>query len=156
LAPDTPVQGVTTAEIVCHPSGKWLYVSNRGCDTITQFALQPDGRLTWVRSVPSVAKFPRQFTVDPTGRWMIVAGQKDDRIVVLKIDPLTGHLTPTNATASLKAPTCVLFWSLGASEPPVTPSVRHGFSPSESSKGIRVRQARSTASPSRDKSLAIF
>ena len=109
LPPETSSQGVTTAEIFCHPTGKWLYVSNRGCDTIAVFSIAPDGSLTLVQSASSVAQFPRGFALDPSGRWLIAAGQKDNRITVLKIDPATGRLTPTDQFASMPGPMCVLF-----------------------------------------------
>jgi 6-phosphogluconolactonase len=109
LATGTPDEGVTVAEVVCHPSGKWLYVSNRGCDTITQFTIGDDGKLTFVGSVPSVVNFPRSFAIDPSGKWLIAAGQKDDRIAVLKIDPATGALTATDQITGVGTPVCVLF-----------------------------------------------
>ena len=109
LSLETPIQGVTTAEIACPAPGKWLYVSNRGCDTISVFSIAPDGKLTLVQSASSVAQMPRRFAIDPTGRWLIAAGQKDNRIAVLKIDPATGRLTPTDQVAEVASPICVLF-----------------------------------------------
>jgi 6-phosphogluconolactonase len=109
LPPGTPSKGVTAAEISFHPSGKWLYVSNRGCDTISVFAVAPDGRLNLIQSTSSVARFPRSFAIDPTGHWLIAAGQKDNRIAVLRIDQVTGHLAATDQVAAVPAPVCVLF-----------------------------------------------
>jgi 6-phosphogluconolactonase len=109
LPPGTSPEGVTTAEIVCHPSGNWLYVSNRGCDTMSVFSIRPNGSLNLIESVSSVAHFPRNFTLDPTGKWLIAAGQKDNRFAVLKIDPATGWLTATDQAASVPNPMCVLF-----------------------------------------------
>ena len=109
LLPETPTQGVTTAEIVCAPSGKFLYVSNRGCDTLSVFSIAADGKLALIQSAPSLAQMPRSFALDPTGHWLLVAGQKDNRIVVQKIDPATGRLTATDQTAAVSGPTCVLF-----------------------------------------------
>ena len=109
LAPGTTPVGVTTAEIACHPSGKWLYVSNRGSETISEFATAPDGTLTLIGTVPSVAKFPRQFAIDPSGRWLIVAGQKDDHLAVLGVNENTGQLTATGQTAAANSALCVLF-----------------------------------------------
>lgn len=103
------IEGVSVAEIEFHPSGKWLYVSNRGCDTIAVFAVASDGSLTLIENVPSVVKFPRSFAIDPTGKWMITAGQKDNRIAVLKINPETGKLTPTAQQAEVGVPVCILF-----------------------------------------------
>ncbi len=111
LSPGTSEEGVTVAEVVCHPSAKWLYVSNRGCETISQFSIGTDGKLTMVESVPSVVNFPRSFAIDPSGKWLIAAGQKDNRIAVLKIDPTTGNLTTTDQSAEVGTPVCVLFVS---------------------------------------------
>jgi 6-phosphogluconolactonase len=109
LPDGTPDKGITTAEICCHPSGKWLYVSNRGIDTIAVFKIADDGKLSLVQSASSVAKFPRNFALDPTGHWVISAGQNDNRIAVLKIDQETGQLTATDQSAAVAAPVCVLF-----------------------------------------------
>ncbi len=109
LPKDISPQDVTVAEIVCHPSGRWLYVSNRLCDTLSVFAIANDGRLSLIQSTPSVVRFPRNFALDPTGRWLIAAGQKDNRIAVFKIDPTTGQLTPTDQVAEVGGPVCILF-----------------------------------------------
>jgi 6-phosphogluconolactonase len=59
--------------------------------------------------VPSPVKFPRSFAIDPSGQWLVVAGQTDDRISVMKIDPASGRLTSTDEYASVGSPVCVLF-----------------------------------------------
>jgi 6-phosphogluconolactonase len=104
-----PNPGVTTAEILCHPSGKWLYISSRGDDIIAVFAIGADGKLTFVEDVPAQVKFPRGFGIDPSGRWLISAGQNDNRIAVLSIAQDTGKLTPTGQQANVPSPVCVLF-----------------------------------------------
>lgn len=109
LPPDAPPGENSSAEVICHPNGKWLYVSNRGHDSLTVFAIGEDGRLTWVENVPSEAKFPRSFAMDPGGRWLLAAGQKDDRIVLFRIDPATGKLAATGESAAVGTPLCVLF-----------------------------------------------
>jgi 6-phosphogluconolactonase len=101
--------GVSTAEIFVHPTGKWLYVSNRGHDTIATYAIGADGKLTWIEAAPSLVKVPRGFGIDPSGKWLIAAGQDDDRIAVLKIDAETGKLTATDQGAEVGSPVCVLF-----------------------------------------------
>jgi 6-phosphogluconolactonase len=105
----SPGAAVTTAEVVCHPSGKWLYVSSRGDDIIAVFAIGADGRLTFLEDVPSVVKFPRGFGIDPAGRWLIAAGQNDGRLAVFAIDPASGKLTATGQQASAPAAVCVIF-----------------------------------------------
>lgn len=109
LPPGTPTEGFSTAEIFCHPSGKWLYVSNRGHDTIAVFAIGADGKLQFLEAAPAQVKVPRGFDIDPTGRWLITGGQNDHRIAVLAIDQQTGRLTFTGQTAEVGAPVCVLF-----------------------------------------------
>ncbi len=109
LPEGTPTKGVSTAEIFCHPSGKWLYASNRGHDSIAVYAIAADGKLTWIETAPAGVKVPRGFGIDPTGKWLVAAGQEDDKIAVLKIDPTTGKLTPNGSTAEVGAPVCILF-----------------------------------------------
>ncbi|MES2309145.1 MAG: lactonase family protein, partial [Verrucomicrobiota bacterium] len=88
----TETKGVSTAEILCHPSGKWIYLSNRGHDSITVFAVGNDGKLSWVENVPSLVKFPRGMMFNPSGKWLLVAGQKDNRITSFRVDPSTGKI----------------------------------------------------------------
>ncbi len=109
LPADAPTQGVTVAEVICHPSGKWLYVSNRGRDSLAVYAIAEDGMLSWVEDAPAHVAVPWGFDIDPTGRWLVVGGQKNNKIVVLKIDETTGKLTPTGQEAEVGAPVCVVF-----------------------------------------------
>ena len=109
LPAGTPTAGVSTAEIFCHPTGRWLYVSNRGHDTITVYAIGADGRLTWIENAPAQVKVPRGFAIDPSGKWLLTAGQNDDRIVVLRIDQTTGQLTPTGQSAEVGSPVSIFF-----------------------------------------------
>jgi 6-phosphogluconolactonase len=104
-----PATGIFSAEIACHPAGKWLYVSSRGDDIIALFAIGPDGRLEFVQDTPSIAKFPRAFAIDPAGRWLIAAGQNDSRLAVLRIAPDTGKLTALPETMTAPSPVCILF-----------------------------------------------
>ena len=100
----------TTAEIQVHPSGKFLYDSNRGADSIAVFAI--DGRkgtLKAVANTPTQGKEPRNFGIDPTGSFLIAANHKSDNIVVFRIDKKTGKLTPTGQVLELGAPVCVKF-----------------------------------------------
>jgi 6-phosphogluconolactonase len=104
-----PVGGVTTAEIVIHPTGRWLYVSSRGDDIIAVYDIAADGSLTLRQNCPAGVVVPRGMGMDPSGRWMIVAGQKDNRLATLAIDPTTGRLTASGHTAEVPAPVCVIF-----------------------------------------------
>ncbi len=109
LLKDAPTRGVTVAEVACHPTGRWLYVSNRGCDTLSVFKIAADGRLSLIQSTAARVQVPRSFALDPTGRWLIAAGQKDNRLAVFSIDPETGRLAPTDQSAEVGAPVCVVF-----------------------------------------------
>jgi 6-phosphogluconolactonase len=107
-----------SAEIALHPSGAWLYISTRVQDVMTVFRVDRNAskqRLALIQNIPSPVMFPRSFGLDPSGRWMIVAGQNDNRISVMKIDPSSGLLAPTPEFESVGSPVCVLFM------PPATP-----------------------------------
>ena len=98
------------AEVVVHPSGKFLYGSNRGHDSIAVFAI--DGRkgtLTAGEHVSTQGKTPRNFAIDPTGKYLFAANQDTNSIVVFRIDPHTGRLTPTGKTVEVASPVCVTF-----------------------------------------------
>jgi 6-phosphogluconolactonase len=100
----------TTAEVVVHPSGKFVYGSNRGHDSIVAYAADPTtGKLTLVGHVTENIKTPRNINVDPTGRWLIAANQDSDSLVVFKIDPKSGALTQTGEPVSAPMPVCVVF-----------------------------------------------
>ena len=100
----------TSAEIAIHPSGKFLYASNRGHDSIAVFSLDAKtGAPTLIQNETTGIKEPRCFALDPSGKFLLSANQNSDNISVLKIDPATGQLTPTEFTAKVPAPVCVLF-----------------------------------------------
>jgi 6-phosphogluconolactonase len=98
------------AEVFVHPSGKFLYVSNRGHDSIGVYAIDPlHGRLTPIEYVSTQGKTPRNFAIDPTGSYLIVANQESDSLVAFRIDAKSGHLTPTGQKLEVPAPACVVF-----------------------------------------------
>jgi 6-phosphogluconolactonase len=97
------------AEIVLHPNGKWLYVSNRLGNTIAFFVIRPSGRLQLIQDASAGVKTPRSIAIDPSARWIVSAGEDDNHMAVLKIDPATGTLSATTQTAQMPAPVCVLF-----------------------------------------------
>jgi 6-phosphogluconolactonase len=100
----------STAEIQIHPNGRFLYVSNRGHDSIAIFAVDPNtGRLTSLGHEPTGGEIPRNFCIDPTGMWLLVTNQGSDNVTVFKLDPQTGRLTPTGNTIEVGAPVCVKF-----------------------------------------------
>src|SRR5208282_1465254 len=98
------------AELYIHPSGKFLYGSNRGHDSITVFAIDPvKGTPTPIQYVLTGGKTPRGFGIDPTGSYLIAANQDTNTLVVFRIDAKTGRLTPTGQKEDVQAPICVMF-----------------------------------------------
>jgi len=98
------------AEIRLHPSGMFLYASNRGHDSIAVYKVDlAKGTLTSAGYVPTGGKTPRGFAIDPTGSYLLAANQGSNNIVVFKIDPTTGNLTPTGETVEVGSPVDVLF-----------------------------------------------
>jgi 6-phosphogluconolactonase len=97
-----------TAEVQVHPSGRFLYGSNRGHNSIAVFAIDPaTGKLTATGHQSGQIKTPRNFGIDPTGSHLLVANQDSDSIVVFRIDAAIGELRPTGITAEVPVPVCV-------------------------------------------------
>lgn len=100
----------TAAEVAVHPSGRFVYGSSRGHDSIAVFQVDPANHLlSLVEHVSAGGRNPRHFAVDPTGRWLIVANQKSDSLIVFAIDAENGRLKPTGQTVSIAMPVCVRF-----------------------------------------------
>jgi 6-phosphogluconolactonase len=98
------------AEIEVHPSGKFLFASNRGDESIAVFAIDPQlGTLTPVEIDPTRGRTPRNFAVDPTGSWLLAANQDSDDIVVFRVDPNSGHLATTGQVLHVPSPVCIKF-----------------------------------------------
>lgn len=100
---------LSTAEVQVHPSGKFLYGSNRVHDSIAVFSIASNGTLTLLENVPTQGKIPRNFGIDPTGSFLLAANQDSNTIVVFRIDKKTGRLTPTGQTVEVPTPMCVKF-----------------------------------------------
>ncbi len=125
----TPVQSAQTmphdffgnnhsGEIEVHPSGKFLYESNRrtpnetewGQDTIGVFAIDPvKGMLTSVQASPTGGIMPRSFTIDPTGKYLLAANEISNNVVVYAIDGATGRLSKTGKEIAVDTPVCLKF-----------------------------------------------
>lgn len=103
-----PVPGNSTAEVRIHPTGQFVYVSNRGHNSIAAFKW--DGaKLTPVGHATDGIKTPRNFNLDPGGKWMLVASQDGDAVSVFAIDPETGLPKPTGNSVKVGRPVCVKF-----------------------------------------------
>ena len=102
----------STAELELHPTGRFLYVSNRGHDSIAVFAVdQREGRLRFVEHRGTQGKTPRSFGIDPSGQFLLAANQGGDTIVVFRIDHRTGRLTPAGHVGEVGKPVCIKFLS---------------------------------------------
>jgi 6-phosphogluconolactonase len=98
------------AEIAVHPSGKFLYTSNRGHDSIAVFAIdEKKGTLKSLGQVLTGGKTPRHFAIDPTGAYLLAENEESNNIVIFHIDPATGSLTPTGQTVEVPSPVCLAF-----------------------------------------------
>jgi 6-phosphogluconolactonase len=97
-----------TAEVLVHPTGKFVYGSNRGHDSIAVFRVDgTTGKLTFVETELTQGKFPRNFRLDPAGNFLLAENQDSDSIVVFKIDQETGALSPTGHQVKVSKPCCI-------------------------------------------------
>jgi 6-phosphogluconolactonase len=104
----------STAEISVHPSGKFLYASNRGYNSIIGYRIDPTtSRLSVIGHATQGVSFPRNFAIDPRGRWLYAANQKGDTIVQFSVNPETGELKPTGHVAASITPVAIVFRPAG-------------------------------------------
>jgi len=102
----------TAAEVVVHHSGRFLYASNRGFDSLALFTIEPaTGKLTFIEYMRDGVKHPRHFAIDPSGRWLLCANRDADTVTIYHIAPETGRLSPTASIIQMPMPTCVKFYS---------------------------------------------
>lgn len=97
------------ADIHVAPSGRSVYVSNRGHNSIAVFTGAESGSLTLEQTVSTEGDWPRNFTLDPTGRWLLVANQRSNSIIVFSREEASGRLTPTGNRLELPSPVCLRF-----------------------------------------------
>ena len=98
------------ADIHMAPSGRTLYVSNRGHNSIAVFSVADStGALALEQVISTDGDWPRNFSLDPTGRWLLVANQKSNSIVVFGRDEKNGRLTPTKQRIAVPRPVCLRF-----------------------------------------------
>ncbi len=98
----------TVAEVVVHPSGKYVYVANRGHDSIAIFTVDAaTGRLTAAGHESTQGKTPRNFNIDPSGTFLLAANQDSDSVVVFRLDPATGKLKATGQKLAIRKPVCI-------------------------------------------------
>lgn len=99
----------TAAEVAVHPSGRFVYASNRGHDSLAVFAVGAGGRLRALGHAPTRGRTPRHFAIDASGRWLIAGNQDDDQLAVFSVDVESGALLP-HATVPAVGPVCVAFY----------------------------------------------
>ena len=109
IALDPTKATTSAAEIVITKAGTFAYASNRGDDTLTQFAVAGDGRLRFVAKTTCGGKTPRHIAMDPAERWLVVMNQASNSIVVFARDGKTGRLAETGKSFALESPQCALF-----------------------------------------------
>ena len=98
------------AEIAIHPSGRWLYASNRGHDSLAVFAIDPvTGQLTYETTQSTGGKTPRSFAILPSARYLVMANQNSDTLRFCRVDDATGRLEPVGETVAVGAPVYVGF-----------------------------------------------
>ncbi len=108
--PDTYTGDSRASEIEVDRSGRFVYASNRGDDSIAVFRIDPaSGHLHFVNAVPSQGKTPRFFTTTPDGRFMYALNEDSDTIVAFSVDAHSGSLTPTGFVAQSGSPVCMVF-----------------------------------------------
>ena len=101
----------SSADIHIDPSGKFLYQSNRGANTLAIFAIGTDGKLTKVGDQPTEGKTPRNFLIDPKGEFIFVAHQDSDNITIFRRNQKTGKMTYTGQSVEVPAAVCVVMAS---------------------------------------------
>jgi len=101
----------TSAELAIHPNGKFIYVSNRGEESVVVFSVdQNHGTLQVVGRIPTGGAFPRSFQIDREGKYLFVCNQHSDSITIFRINPASGGLTPTGLTLDTPTPCCPVFF----------------------------------------------
>jgi 6-phosphogluconolactonase len=117
----TPIQTIATipadfkaennsAELALDASGRFLYASNRGHDSVSLFSIDPrTGLLKLVQVESSGGQIPRSIAIDPSGRHLLAANQDSNRIVVFNRDQKSGRLTPDGDVLDVPSPVCILF-----------------------------------------------
>jgi len=103
-------RGNSTAEIQVHPSGKFLYCSNRGHDSLAIFAIdEKTGQLTARGHQKTLGRTPRNFGIDPTGTYILACNQATDNVAVFRVNQETGQLAPVGDLLNVPAACCVKF-----------------------------------------------
>tara|TARA_B110001469_G_scaffold43106_1_gene42546 strand:- start:11 stop:598 length:588 start_codon:yes stop_codon:yes gene_type:complete len=115
LTHGSATKGMSCAEIRIHPSEQWIYTSSRdldgqGRDLLSTFQRAADGPIKLIANTPAAVHFPRNFNIDPSGKWLIVGGQRSSTLAIFSINQDSGALTLKSADIPFEGqPTCVEF-----------------------------------------------
>lgn len=102
----------TCSEVQVHPSGKTVYASNRGHNSLAVFSIDSTtGSVKLLQHISTGGKTPRHFALDPTARWLLAENQDSDNVVTFAVDEKTGKLTDSGRSESVGAPVCAVFVS---------------------------------------------
>jgi 6-phosphogluconolactonase len=105
--------GNSTAEIQVHPSGKFVYCSNRGHDSLAIFTVdEKTGKLTAAGHQKTLGRTPRNFGIDPTGQYVIACNQATDNVAVFKVDQGSGKLAVVGEPINVPMAVCVKFLAI--------------------------------------------
>ncbi|MDY3557812.1 lactonase family protein [Gemmata sp. JC673] len=104
-----PTPGNSTAECIISPDGKFVYVSNRGHNTVAAFKVKEDRTLEPAGHIAGDIKTPRNFNIDPSGKWMLIASQDGGKVGVWARDAATGGAKETGTTVPVSRCVCVKF-----------------------------------------------
>ena len=110
--PEGYTEDNTCAQIHIHPTGKFLYISNRGHDSIARYAVQDDGSLESLGQTPT-EPIPRPFNLDPEGNFLFAGGQKSGKMASYRVNPETGDLTPLKIYDVGKQPAWIMILKFG-------------------------------------------
>ncbi|OXM13612.1 6-phosphogluconolactonase [Paenibacillus herberti] len=98
------------ADIHLSPDGRFLYVSNRGHDSIAAFSVNTEnGRLSLIQHISTGGTYPRNFALSPDGEWLLAANQNSGSVNVFRRDPQTGLLEETDSLLNVPSPVCIRF-----------------------------------------------
>jgi 6-phosphogluconolactonase len=110
---ETLQAGWSTAEVLVHPSGRFVYGSNRGHNTIALFAISPkDGGAVRIENFSTLGNTPRNFRIDPTGQFLLAENQDSNTVHSFAIDRGTGFLKATGHSISAEKPACIKFMTV--------------------------------------------
>lgn len=103
----------TVSEVCMTPDGRFLYVGNRGHESLAAFGVdRVTGNLTALGHEPTRGRHPRHFKIDPSGKWLICANAHTDNVVVFRIDPETGRLEFNGSEIEVPVGTCIQFFNI--------------------------------------------